>query len=1076
MLSILGVRRSREVWRSALASSALRSFWHQTALLLFALAFVNGSNYVFHVVISRMLGPADYGALAALLAVVLVLSIPFSVIQTAIAEKTATLHSTGRHDDVGELAASALKTTTPFAVLAGVIVAVLAPLLSVFLHVGIGASFLLAPFVAASIPASVALGVLQGARRFQALAGLQLATTILRLAIGVALVWAGAGVLGALLATALSASLSVPLALRLVGVGRTTWARTKRTLAAVTGDLRTALLGLTSFWVLAETDIALARHFLGSSGSGYYSSAGLLARALLFLPSAVAMVAFPRFVAARADDADRMRWLRASVVGVGMLSLIGFVVLTLAREPLITLAFGKRFAPAADLLPVLAIAMGWLAVVNVLVYFHIAMASRAYLISLGGVVLEALAVAFFHRDAEEVAVATAAAAALVAFFQYQAAASICRWRPRSVSLAEQNGPLGRPPELDLSVVLPCHNAAAGLGRVLEALLAQLDGTETYEVVVVSDGSTDATGDVARSFGSDLVRVIEYPVREGKGHALRVGLREARGKYVAFCDADGDIAPEALQPFLTLMRLYEPDVVIGSKRHPLSDVYYPPLRRVLSWTYHKAVRLLFRVNVSDTQTGFKLIRRDVLTAVLPRLLEKRYAFDLEFLVVARSLGYGRVLEAPVKIEYRFTSQLDPRAMIGIGLDTLAIFYRHYILNTYRRGERADTAPRDIGALRQRQPRALFVNWRDVKNPEAGGAEAFIHEVARRWTAQGWDVTLLASGFPGAPRSEIIDDVRVRRLGRLRTGSFHAAVQLELARLRGFDLVIESVNTIPFLTPLWSYRLPPTITVIHQLAADVWEAELPRPLARLGRKIELAVLRLYSSSRVVVGSPSTRHDLQRLGFTNVNVVPYGLDEPPEVRDVSKERVPTFLFVGRLAANKRPEHAVQAFAAIRERLQDAQLWVVGAGPLEPRLRTMLPQGAELLGRLPREELYERMARAHCLLVPSVREGWGLVVVEAGSVGTPAIGYDIPGVRDSIRPGRTGVLVRPGDPAALAREAVDLVKDPARYARMRQAAIDWARGFSWNATADGLLEIAQGTAAQFSDAGREPVVLSAR
>ena len=131
-----------------------------------------------------------------------------------------------------------------------------------------------------------------------------------------------------------------------------------------------------------------------------------------------------------------------------------------------------------------------------------------------------------------------------------------------------------------------------------------------------------------------------------------------------------------------MDLYDPDIVVGSKRHPLSDVYYPPLRRLLSSTYHRLTRLLFRVKVRDTQTGFKLIRRDVLASVLPRLLEKRYAFDLEFLVVARSLGYKRVFEAPVQIDYKFASHVNPSAAVRIGLDTLAIFYRHYILNTYR----------------------------------------------------------------------------------------------------------------------------------------------------------------------------------------------------------------------------------------------------------------------------------------------------------------------------------------------------------------------------------------------------------
>ncbi len=1040
----------------------LHTFWRQTALLLVVLACVNGSNYLFHVVISRMLGPADYGALAALLAIILVLSVPFGVIQTAIADKTATLRSTGREDDVRALGGSALKTTMPFAWGAGLVVALFAPLLSVFLDVDLVSALLLAPFVVASVPTSVALGVLQGEHRFQALAALQVTTTILRLALGITFVWAGLGVIGAVLATAVAAALTVPLAFRSLRVGRRAWRAAHRTLAAVRGDLAPALLGLTCFWLLAEADIALARHFLGGDESGYYSSAGLLARALLFLPAAVGVVAFPRFVAARADDAERMRWLQTSTIGVGVLALGGFVVLLVLREPLIVLAFGERFAAAADLLPILAVAMAWMAVVNVLVYFHIAMASRAYLICLAGVVVEAAAIGAFHETAEQVAVATAIVAAVVAFLEYEAAASICRWRPQIAPPAGgQLASLAEPGTLDISVVLPCYNAGPALRAVVERLCGQLDGVGSYELIVVSDGSTDETVATARSFESEAVRVIEYPLREGKGHALRVGLREARGEYVAFCDADGDIASEALPSFLTLMRLYDPDVVLGSKRHPLSDVYYPPLRRLLSWTYHKLTRLLFRVNVRDTQTGLKLIRRDVLAAVLPRMLEKRYAFDLEFLVVARSLGFARVFEAPVRIDYRFASHVNPGATLRIVRDTLAIFYRHHILDTYRGAGLPRSAGRRFGrASRGWRDRAriCFINWRDVENPEAGGAEVVTHEVAKRWAAQGHDVTQLASGFAGASATARIDGVHVRRLGRLRAGSFHLRVQRELARLRGFDVVVESVNTIPFLTPLWRNRLPTTVPLFHQLAVDVWDAELPRPLARVGRWLELRLLSLYRDTPVVAVSPSTRDDLVELGFKSVAVVANGRDEPPPDLELTpKEPTPTFLFVGRLAANKRPQHALQAFDAIRRTIPDARLWLIGQGPLDTELRAVLPPGAELLGRLSRRELYERMARAHCLLVPSVREGWGLVVVEANAVGTPAVGYDVRGIRDSIRPGETGALVTAGDPEALGHAAAALVTDPERYERLRAAAAEWGGSFSWDTTADALLEFAQ-------------------
>jgi glycosyltransferase involved in cell wall biosynthesis/O-antigen/teichoic acid export membrane protein len=1059
---LAGVRRSSATAWGALSSSPLRAFWRQTGLLLGVLAVVNGSNYLFHVVISRMLGPSDYGALAALLAVVLVLSVPFGVIQTAIAHRTAALRSTGRADELDALGASALKTTTPLAWAAGIAVAVLvSPLLSHFLHVDLVAALLLAPYVVASVPASVAQGVLQGEHRFAALAGVQVVGTLLRLALGVGLVAGGLGVTGAVLATVLSAALTVPIAFLTLHIGRATWRAAHRSLSTLRGNVAPALYGLTSFWVLAEADIVLARHFLEADAAGFYSSAGLIARALLFVPAAVGVVAFPRFVAARGDVDAQMWWLRASVIAIGCLTGVGFVFLFVLREPLITFAFGSEFAPAASVLPILAVAMSWLAVVSVLVYFQIALASRAYVISLAGVAAETVLIAIFHADAEQVALVVGITCAAVAFFHYQAAASICRWQAARPGWRQRSAaPLVQPATLDLSVVLPCHNAASGIRTTALGLLDQLESVGSFELIVVSDGSTDRTVEIARSLEPRGVRVIEYPLREGKGHALNVGLSEARGRYIAFCDADGDIAADALTPFLTLMRLYEPDVVLGSKRHPLSEVYYPPLRRVLSWIYHKITRVLFRVNVRDTQTGFKLIRRDVLAAVLPRLFEKRYAFDLEFLVVARSLGFKRVLEAPVRIEYQFASQVSVGASARILTDTLAIFYRHYILNSYRGEDVLDEGDEALEAqtiaLDSGPARVLFINWRDVDNPDAGGAETFTHEVAKRWAAQGHDVTELASSFDGAQTTTELDGVRIRRVGRLRTGSFHLGVQRELARLRGFDLVVESVNTLPFLTPLWKRRLPRVITLFHQLADDVWDAELPAPLAFVGRRIERALLGLYRGETVVAVSPSTRDDLVRLGFTNVDVVHNGRDEPPDVSGIAKEREPTFLFVGRLAANKRPDHAVAAFESIRRSLPASRLWLVGAGPMEAELARTLPVGAELLGRLSREELYERMARAQCLLVPSVREGWGLVVIEANSVGTPAVGYDIAGLRDSIRHGETGLLAAAGNADELAGQALSLVTDPQRYEDLRRAAVDWAERFSWDATAARLAEVA--------------------
>jgi glycosyltransferase involved in cell wall biosynthesis/O-antigen/teichoic acid export membrane protein len=1011
-------------------------FSRDTALLLASLALLNASNYLFHVVVSRLLGPADYGGLAALLALLMVVSVPIGVVQTVVAKRAAMLRAAGRGREIPDLAAGSVKVVAAGGAALLIVLVALSPLLGAFLKVGSISVALLGPYMLAALISAVGLGVLQGRLQFGRVAVATVVGVAVRLLAGIGLVWAGLGVSGAVLATAGAQAVAAAVILVLAGVPLV--ARKARvSLDAFRGEFGAALLALASFWLLAELDVVLARHFLAESDGGFYSTAGLLARGLLIAPAAVAIAALPRFASARGTDA--LRWLRLAVVAVAVLSAAGTVALVAGRDLVVRVAFGPEFAEAAGLVPVLTLAVALLAVVNVLVVFHIAQGTRAYVLIIGGVTAELVLVTRFHESAQQIALVFLGITAVVAALLLHAAIGAARWQPGAAPLT--HGGLARTPSVQLSLVLPCHNVGVELGRVLARVRDELADLESYELIVVSDGSTDGTVAVANGTNDGRIRVLDYPDRVGKGHALRLGLGEARGEYVAFLDADGDIDAAYVRPFVEIMRIFSPDVVVGSKRHPLSEVEYPPLRRLMSWTYHKLTRLLFRVNVQDTQTGLKLIRRDVLAAVLPRMLEKRYAFDLEFLVVARRLGFRRVFEAPVRLDYQFSSRVDVRAVTRVLLDTLAIFYRVYVLRTYG----------DVVAPRSRQQargrRIAFVNWRDVRHPDAGGAEVWTHEVARRWVAEGDEVTLLTSRFPGAKRSELVDGVRIRRVGRLRWGTYHLRVQLELARLRGFDAVVEGVNTLPFFTPLW--RRTPSVALFYQLAADVWDAELPRPLAALGRWLEPRLLKPYRGASVVAISESTSVDLRRAGVRDVVIVHSGVDAPAETAVAEKEPVPTFLYVGRLARNKRPDHAVEAFRVMRETRPEARLWIVGSGPLEQHLAGGLPEGAELLGYVDRSELYERMARAHCLLVPSVREGWGLVVIEANAVGTPAVGYDVPGLRDSIRDGETGLLAPAGDPVALAGRALELAGDDARYGELCRNAVVWASRFSWDATA---------------------------
>ncbi len=238
--------------------------------------------------------------------------------------------------------------------------------------------------------------------------------------------------------------------------------------------------------------------------------------------------------------------------------------------------------------------------------------------------------------------------------------------------------------MHLSVIVPAYREGPRIYQNLLRLLGELDqlGAD-YEVVVVSDGNTDATVAEAERVGSPRVKVLHYAANMGKGYALSYGVANSTGTLVTFIDADMELNPRVIRNFLELMAQGQYDIVIGSKRHPLSRVSYPYFRRIQSFCYQVLIRLLFNLDVRDTQTGLKLLRREVVAGIVPLLAVKRFAFDLELLVVARYLGYRRIAEAPIELEYRFESTVSPRAVYQILWDTAAIFYRLRILNHYSR---------------------------------------------------------------------------------------------------------------------------------------------------------------------------------------------------------------------------------------------------------------------------------------------------------------------------------------------------------------------------------------------------------
>ena len=241
----------------------------------------------------------------------------------------------------------------------------------------------------------------------------------------------------------------------------------------------------------------------------------------------------------------------------------------------------------------------------------------------------------------------------------------------------------------ISVVMPAYNEAEHIVRNLLETVDALSGAGyDFEVIVVDDGSPDKTYlQAAKLLSShpERVRVVHYHVNQGKGNALMRGTQFARGEYVAFLDADMDLHPSQLTAFFEIMHAQRADVVIGSKRHPLSKVDYPQKRRLYSSVYYGLVKLFFGLPVKDTQTGIKLFKREVLDRVFPLVLAKRFAFDIEVLANAHRMGYT-IVDAPVALEFKRGSfaRINMRDVLNVLWDTAAIFYRMRLLKYYDRG--------------------------------------------------------------------------------------------------------------------------------------------------------------------------------------------------------------------------------------------------------------------------------------------------------------------------------------------------------------------------------------------------------
>jgi glycosyltransferase involved in cell wall biosynthesis len=353
--------------------------------------------------------------------------------------------------------------------------------------------------------------------------------------------------------------------------------------------------------------------------------------------------------------------------------------------------------------------------------------------------------------------------------------------------------------------------------------------------------------------------------------------------------------------------------------------------------------------------------------------------------------------------------------------------------------------------------LILNERDMEHPRAGGAEIHLFEIFGRLAAAGDRVTMLCAGFPGCAPEATIAGVRVRRLGR--QFSYYARVvpayRRYVARERP-DVVVEAHNKLPFFTPL--FVRAPRLVIVHHLFGTTAFRQVSPPIATAVVLAEAAIPLVYRRTPFVAISDSSRDDLVRRGLpaAAIRVVVPGVDHDryrpaPEARDPR----PLVVFVGRIEPYKRLDLVLHALARVRRAGVDARLVVVGTGEALPRLRALatelgLDGAVELAGFVSEEEKVRWLQRAHVVVQPSEKEGWGLTVIEANACGTPVIATAVPGLRDSVREGETGLLVPAGSAEALAAALTRLLGDAELRARLEAGALAWAGRFRWDAAAE--------------------------
>lgn len=359
------------------------------------------------------------------------------------------------------------------------------------------------------------------------------------------------------------------------------------------------------------------------------------------------------------------------------------------------------------------------------------------------------------------------------------------------------------------------------------------------------------------------------------------------------------------------------------------------------------------------------------------------------------------------------------------------------------------------------RVLILNWRDIKHPLAGGAEISTHRHAKSWVKAGHEVLQFSSYFPKAKREEVIEGIKIIRRGNHYTVHLHALFYYLRFLRKRVELIVDEFHFIPFFTPL--YARGKKLAFIHETAEEIWLKHKLFPVNIIGYFIEPLFFQLYRQILFMTVSNSTKKDLIRFGIEekNITVIHNGVDKIEN--SAKKEKTPTLICLNRLSNDKGSEDAIYAFFEALRYDKTIRLWMVGKEE-EKKYKEKLERIATDLGikdkiiffgYVSEEKKFDLLKRAWILIHPSVKEGWGLNVIEAASCKTPTIAYDTSGLRDAVVDKKTGLLVRKKNPIDLGKTIYSLLNNQQLYNKLSEGAAIWSKRFNWEESTEKSLEL---------------------